>query len=302
MSDQKKRVGRPRKRTAVVPIELHGIAAAASSPDNYMELVYCNPKMYKKMFALLKKYVCNEVTMTFTPTELIISSVDHLGKSNICMTVDGKMMNHYFCTGIVKIHVMREQIEKVFCTLDKTHYKITFLLKHNNMNTLEIIIRDSEYDNDDNYSIEILQNMVDDVATKDDDSGYPVKFTMSSKHFKKKIDDISKFSKKMAIQKTADGPLQLSFDEIKNKINYNGVYRSAEKIQLQAILEPDDMFMVSIFIENIKPFSTLNLGDAVTIAADKSKKLSLTTSLDVVDLRPAAVVKVYTDIICFDVL
>lgn len=295
--EEKKKPGRPKKKIITVPAEVLGIAAAPVNADDLIEMVYCNPRMFKKLLALYKSYEVSEIEMTFDIADVKIKARDHLGKSTIYTTIDSKYLNYYYCREKLRICVKREHLERILRTLDKNHYKITFLLKENYRSTLYIIIKDFEYDNDDNYEVEVVYKPEEANATetRDDDKEYPIKFVLSSKHFKKKVSDIRKLSPVLTIQKIGDEPLLFTYDEAK-KVNYNGVYTKPDKIRLTSKVAADDIFSVSVVIDYIKPFSNSNIGDEVFIAADKREKISFMTFLDKKDSGYVASLKVFTEV------
>ena len=293
--DIKKRPGRPRKTVENIQVEIKGVVDTSANPIDYLELVYCNPRMFKKLHTLCKNYEAREIEMIFSKREVVMKAVDHTKKTTIYIRIDGDRLNWYYCKDTITICVKRESLDKIFATLDKNHYKITFMLRENYRSTLYVIIKDSDYDSDDNYEVEVVHKQQDPVVTVDDDTNYPIRFVMGCKYFKKKISDIGKLSSNLTIQKVWNEPLNLTFPSAK-LINYNGIYGNPEKIKLVANIEPEDIFNISIAIANIKPFSNSNIGDEVAIAADKQKKLSLTTNLDKKDNGWAVQVKIYSEI------
>lgn len=295
---EKKRPGRPKKKVVTMPVEFHGIVEAPVNPDDFLELVYCNPLLFKKVLQQLKAFEVSEVEMNFDPIGLKIMAKDHLGKSNIYTTIDGKCMNLYYCKAPLRICVKRDNLEKVLGALGKNHYKITFILKENYRSTLYCIIKDIEYDNDDSYEIDVVFKPEDQgrAGFKDDDTNYPIKFKISSKHFKNRISNIRRLSPTFTIQKCGNEPLQFTFDKAQ-KVNWIGVYNDSKKIGLESTLPPDDIFSVSVYIDYIKPFSNSNIGEEVFIAADKREKMSFMTRLDKKDTDCyACVIKVFTEI------
>lgn len=296
--ETKKRPGRPpKKRPEMNVAEVLGIADKPVNPDDIVEMVYCNPLVFKKLLSLDKAYEVNEIEMIFELNGLRLKSKDHLGKSTIYKTIDGRWMNYYYCKERVRICVKREYLEKILGNLDKNQYKITFLLKENYRSTLYIIVKDYQYDKDKSYDVEVIYKPnaeADD--NRDDDTHYPIKFAFDSKHFKAEINQVRKMSPLLTIQKSGDEPLQFTFDEAK-KLNYNGRYNNPVKIKLDNRLPLDDIFTVSVVIDYIKPFSNSCIGDDVYIAADKKEKISFLTYLDKKsDGQYAVSVKAYTEV------
>jgi hypothetical protein len=164
--------------------------------------------------------------------------------------------------------------------------------------SLYIIVKDCQYDKDKSYEVEISYKPDDPNAeeVKDDDTNYPIRFVVDSKHLKDEITQVSRMSPLLTIQKAGNEPLQFTFDEAK-KVNYNGRYNNSEKIKLQSNLAGEDVFNASIFIDYIKPFTNACIGDDVYIAADIKERMSFMTFLDKKpDGNFSVCVKVFTEI------
>jgi hypothetical protein len=49
IAETKKKPGRPKKKIANVPVEVHGIVDKPVNDEDLLELVYCNPTLFKKI-------------------------------------------------------------------------------------------------------------------------------------------------------------------------------------------------------------------------------------------------------------
>jgi hypothetical protein len=292
----KKRPGRPRKNIENTPAEILGIVDTPSNPEHLVEIVYNNPKMFKKINVIYKNYTSSEICFHFTPTTTTFMTVDRFKKNDIYTTLDGNCFGRYFCAQPITIWVKRESIDKIFAALDDNYGRITFVLRNDYRSRFYILVHDIEYDSIDTYAVEVIckPNGIEYVE-KRDDNAYPIKFTLSGKYFKKKISDIGKISESLTIIKEGNNPLQLTYDESK-MINYNGVYPNSEKISLDSSIPLDDTFSVSVLVGYIKPFSNANIGGNVRICASKTDKLSLSTQLGKTTRGFACEVKVFTEI------
>ena len=164
--DIKKKPGRPKKKIVNTPIEVHGIVENAINEEDVMELVYCNPTMFKKLLSLYKQFEISEVEMNFSQHELKIIAKDHLCKSTIYTIIDGHCMNLYYCKHPVRICVKRDNLERVLGTLGKNHYKITFVLKDNYRSTMYMIIKDLEYDNENSFEVDVVFKPEDPIQAE----------------------------------------------------------------------------------------------------------------------------------------
>ena len=293
---ERKKPGRPKKKAVTVPVETHGIRAEPSDPTNVLELVYHNPSLFKKLMQLYKAFGVSELDLDFTTTGLKIFMKDHLGKSDIYTSIEGHYMNLYYCKQPVRICVKRENLERVLSNLSKNHYSISFILKEENFRSmLYIAVSDVEYDNDNSYEIDVSYKVEDIAAVKNDETNYPIKFKVTSRHFKATINSIKKLSKTFCIQKSGNEALQLCYDKVQ-KVGWTSVYNNNEKIELKSTLGPEETFNVSIYIDYIQPFSNSNIGEDVYIAADKQQKICFSTFLDKKENGFAAAIKIFTEI------
>lgn len=295
---QPRRPGRPpKKRPEVAAPDVIGIVQQPRNPDAVMEMVYCTPSIFKKLFTLLKGYEAADVEFIFRPTDIRIVAKDHYGKSTIYAVLDGAAMNLYYCRDTYHVVVKRDLIERVLGGVDKEQIKVGFALKESNFRSiLHVIVRDCQYDKLNAYEIETTYKAADEVIPgADDDTDYPLRFTLESKHFKNEITKISKMSPSVTIRKDGSDPLQFTFDEAK-KINYQGTYQDPSKIKLQSAILDGDILNTSVVIDYIKPFSNAAIGEEVIIAVDKLRRLSLTTFLDKKYGKWICSVKVFVEI------
>lgn len=292
----KKKPGRPKKKAVVVQVETHGVVDKPVNDDDLLELVYCNPILFKRIMRLFRSFEVSEIELLFRPADVKIIAIDHFGKSTIYATIDGKCMNLYYCKMPMRVCITRDNLDRVLSNLTRNHYKLTLILKENYRSIMYMIVKDVEYDNDDSYEIDVIfkPDGVENI-NRDDDTNYPVKFKVTSKHFKQRMTSIRALSKTFTIQKCGNDPLQLTFDKAQ-KVNWTGIYNDPAKIDLKCTLGPDDIFNVSVCVDNIKPFSNSDIGEFVHIAADKREKMSFTTMLDKKDNGYAATIKVFTEI------
>ncbi len=293
----KKAVGRPKKTVVKKTVKICGIVdKPINELDSMLEMVYYNPSLFKKLMSLYKAFEVDTVEMFFDENGLKMVTTDHIKKSTIYTYIDGRCMNLYYCKERVRIVVKRAELEVILGTLTKTQYKITFTLGDDYRSHMGIIINDSEYDSEEHFQIDIqFSEGANEPVYIDNDVDYPLRFMVTSKHFKTKIGNISKLSDTLRINRHGNAPLEFTYERAP-KINYANLYNSDKKIELKSTLAANEKLSVCVHIEHIRPFSNSNIGDDVIIAVDKNKKISFTTFLDKKDEIWAASVKVFTEI------
>jgi hypothetical protein len=276
----KKRPGRPRKKTITAPFEVKGVVDQPTAPENVVEVVYENPRIFKKLFTLYKSYVVDDLIIDFAAETISMITKSHTGKTISFATFNCKLLNHYYCKAAKRICVRRECLSDIFKSLDKVHCKITFLLKEEfQKSILYIIIKDCEMDNEQNYEVELIEKFDNTIPNSIDDENYPLKFELPSKNFKKIIADISNLSNMLTVQKRGEEPLEFTYEQAK-KINMTLVFKNHDKIKLRSAVDPGDILSASVMIPYIKPFSNSNIGDNVLISVDRYGPMSFMTELD----------------------
>lgn len=274
-----RRPGRPPKAKPHTESVL-GLAEAPIIEGDVVELVHCRPEVFKKLLTLYKGYSVSEVEFLFDIDTIKLRAYDHVGRTVIYTTMVGRHMNFYYCRKPTLIKVKRDYLENILGAPEKDKQKITIILRNNTRSSFFIVVRDLDYEKDKSYEVEVIHQS-DDPENIDaaDDSAYPLRFVLDSKHFKNEVTQIQKISKSLIISKTATSALKFQGDGTVKPI-YIGSYNNAEKIQLQSTLATDDIIHVSIPLENVKPFASCCAGDKVVIAVDNSRHVSFTTHID----------------------
>jgi len=275
----KKRPGRPRKKIDNVAYKINGIVDKPTHDENLLEMVYDNPRIFKKIFTLFRGYTSNEVMIKFDKIGCVFITKGHLQQTTQIAKIRGKLLNHYYCKEDIKICVRCDELEKIFCSFDRTHYRITFVLKEDYRSTLHIFVRDDDMDKIDHYEIELISRSSDLETALLDDSKYPLKFKFPSRHFKTQIRDISSLCHIFSFTKNETEPLAITY-EVKNSLKFFSQYTNKEKIDLQSTLDPNDILTVSVKVALVKPFSNACIGDTVYISCDKLQPICFMTELD----------------------
>lgn len=292
----KKKPGRPKKTISGTPQQSYGCVGTPANPDHIMELVYFNPQLYKKIFALMKSYDVSDVEMHFFPEYTMIVAIDHLKKSHIYVRVEGRRLELYYCKEYIRISLKLQSLEKVIATINKCHNKITMVLKENYRSTLYCMLKDAEFNVDEIYEVDVILKTEYLPHEPPDDSAYPIRFKLNSKHFKRKINDIRKMSTCFNIQKIGTLPLHFALEKSTQKITYVGEYNDDAKIELKNTLAPDDIISVAVVIDCIKPFSNTCVGEEVWISVDKTRPITFLSKLDKIGEEYTCSIKVFTDI------
>lgn len=295
---KKKTPGRPRKKPLIAPAQILGTMNSPLNPDNYMEFIFQSPILFKKISTMFRAMNIPEIYFQFTADKVIIDTKDHLDKSDVRIEIDCSKVTRYYCEAPLEVGVKRENFESVFHYYDKSFNSVVFFLKKSNYRSTMYIsseVREAALDYGDLNILELIANKKDEQEARvfPNDDAYPIKFVLPTAHLKKRVNSITSVSSTLCIEKIGDEPITINYMQSR-KINKKSTYPDAAKIGLVAKIEPDDIFAVSIYIINVKPFISALIADNIHISADISKKLMLMYKTD------NCKIQMFTDIVRID--
>lgn len=275
---QIKKPGRPRKK--IINEEETTIKGVINAPNNdkhNMELIYNDPRLFKKMFSMFKGYYVDDVYVYFKTNNVYIIAKDHTKKTIINIIMDCNKLTEYYCKFPFEICIKREYFEKIFSTIEKSHSKIVlFSSESNYQSTLEINLLNEDVSIHDNYIIDL--SLPDKHVEKElveicevDKSSYIINFSIKSKSFKKFINDTSANSKIMCIEKLGSNNLTFKMC-FSNRINFTRTVINDRFYSIESKIKESEYFNINLELDYIKPFSNMNISDDVKIYIDKNKR------------------------------
>lgn len=278
--DKKKKPGRPRKKPLKKPMKRNGITDTPLNTDNYMEMIYDMPSVFKRIFTLFKSMAVKEICMVFKEKSIDVVTTDHLKKSHIKLIINCEKINHYYCKEQIKSYLNPKNMEKIIQVLDKNYMSIAFVLKTiTNRSILNIIFK-NDIKIDEYREIDLIQSSNSSFDISFDDINYPIKFILPGKYFKKFINDISSFSDTLTINKIGPTPLTFSYTSKDKTVKSKHIVQSPNAIKLVSTIADDDIFSSSVQIDYIKPLSSSLLSDHVAISADTHKNMIFKIDVD----------------------
>ncbi len=263
--------GRPPIKQPIQPIEKHGIIKIPKDSNNRLEFVYSDPLVFKSIFTYFRNIKAKEIHIQCSPTGMVFYARDHGKTSRIVAKINGNGVNWYYCKSTFWLGINRDNVEKMFSSIDKTFCKISIVQSIEDVNTLTFIFKDNDLEKECNYKITLSSFSPDDDlyrAEEDSKVDFPINFTLSAKQFKKTINDISNYSDKITFEKIGDYPLQLTYT--KSNIVYNEIFRNNVKINLQSCIEKDFLFRSEIKVANIKSLATSMVTNEIKIFCKNS--------------------------------
>jgi hypothetical protein len=285
--------GRPPKRQPPPALEFNGVVRDPSDPENIVEIVYGTPTMFKQMFTYFKNIHARDIHVKFSPpapgsdedAAFTLFTRDAARQCRVVARIPGVAMNHFYCERVVMFGLKRDDIEKVFSSIDKSFFKITFLFRHDDPENLTVIFKDADIDKDCNYKLAIAAFDPDEALFDSEREmlpealeAFPVSFTLSSKQFKKTVTDASNYSDTLTVEKVGDQPLMLSYDRV--NLVFREVYHSDKKIQLKHAIGPDEAFQCPMPVREVKAFAAAMVTEEVQILCRNDGDLMFRAFMD----------------------
>lgn len=274
--------GRPPSKPPAPSLDKKGVVNVPKDPNNRLEFVYSDPSIFKSLFVYFKNIKAREIHLRCSPEGLTFFARDHSKTSRIFATIPGEQVNWYFCDSTFWLGINRDNIEKIFSSIDKTFFKIVLIQTYDDPNSLIIIFKDSEIEKECNYKI-ILSSYGEDMDLYDAENvlkneEFLIEFTLTAKQFKKTINDASNYSETITFEKISDNPLQLTY--AKSNIIYNEVYRAGEKISLKSNVNANTTFRATIKLNNIKSLASSMVTDEILILCRSDEDILFRSVID----------------------
>ena len=277
--------GRPPKKTPAPSLRKDGIVENPTDPNNRLEFVYEDPIMLKSLFAYFKNLKSVNLHIRCTPKGITFFTWDAAAVSRIVVELPGESMNHYYCDDTFWLGLHRENVEKIFSSIDKSFFKVTLLHRHDDPDTLIIIFKDAEADKECNYRLTLPTLEHDEELfaaeaqlTPEALEVFPIEFQLTAKQFKKSVTDASPHSDSITFEKLGAHPLQLTYKRV--GITYNEVYRTPEKIHLRSQVKDGEIFHCTVLLSNIRSLAAATVTDTVRIFCREAGDLLLRSEID----------------------
>lgn len=276
--------GRPPKKQAAPPLEKVGIVDSPTSAENRLEFVYEDPMILKSVFTYFKSMKAVNIHVRCAPDGITFFTRNNSHTSRIVAEIPGASVNHYYCEGTFWLGLNRENVMHVFSSIDKSYFKVTIVHRHDDPDGLGIIYKDAEIDKESNFRVPVTspdadQELFDAEKITRMPNAFPIEFTLTAKQFKKTVTDAGHFSESLSFEKMGEYPLQITYSRL--ELTYNEVYRSPEKIGLRSAVKPDENFICTVAIDNIKHLATSMVTDTVQIYCREGGDIMFRSEIDV---------------------
>jgi len=278
--EKKRGPGRPPTRPPVPPAVKYGIIDSPRQPEHCIEFIYDDPLILKSIFAYFKNLKSRIIHVRCNKEGLTFFAKDHLETSRVVAKIMGEHSVLWYCEREFWFEFAREQVEKIFSTIDKTFSSFAMYQDRDQGDMITFSFEDPEIKKECKYRISLksyekdieLRNAESLLANTDD---YKVEFTLSSKQFKKSISDACCHSKTITYDITNNEECILRMMYTLPEMVFDEIYQDSEKIKLKTKLTPSEHFQCEINIVNIKSLAMSMVTDNVRISCTSGAYLIL---------------------------
>ena len=289
-SRPKRGPGRPPKKQPAPVLEKRGVVLNPSDPSNRLELTYSDPSMVKSLFAYFNNLKAVNIYMRCSRDKITFFTRDGGGANRVTAEIPGAQMNHFYCDGEFWLGLHRENVERIFSSIDKSFYKITFLHRHDDPDTLEVIFKDADINKECRYKISVSTlDRDEELFAAESLTGpktlakSPLHFRLSAKQFKKTVSDSVNLTSTLTFEKLGLSPLRFSYEQV--GLHYKEIYNSPDLIDLHSAVGKETAFRRTVALANIKSLATAMVTDSVRIMFIRDKYIVLRSEVEALVLN-----------------
>lgn len=296
----RKKPGRPRKCADICQVGMHGIVTEPANKADCIELIYNQPMLFKCIMSIFKEYDSDDIIFEFSPSRVLILGRDHSARVIIHIVINAADMNLYYFSqppfagsdSIMRaagsktegepmhcVAIKRDNLEIVTSIIEKVHYKIALSLRKDDPSSLYISLSSHEYDNEEQFEVNIIPHVDDVPHDVVDTTSYPLEFTLDARHLRQKIREFKKVSSDIVIKKAGAENLEISFGT-QSRVVYTCIYTNGARIKLRSEIARNALFVVTMGIGRIRPLVAVNVPGGITFFADQSNTMVVQVGLD----------------------
>jgi hypothetical protein len=267
--------GSSKKNPALDDSKKEGIVKIPSKKNYYMELLFNDAMVWKRIFDVFKSMKTRYVKINFRKELVRFVAIGRLNKTVASFTFRGENMNRYYCKNPYEIYLqpinMLLQMKKLNSKYNNIHMyskiglhqeKLSMFLGHTSSPNEEIDVNIITHPSAD--------DIIDDIP-----SGIPykVRFKMNAESFKAIVKDYEKQIECIKFTKSKGQDLQIQYN-FKNRNVYGRYYIPFGSTD-EDKLEEMGIFMCTIHINRLLPIINFTLADTYWFQCDNSEPMMI---------------------------
>ncbi len=279
---EKKGPGRPRKFPKKESAPRRGIALTPQQRGNFLEVVYDQPAIMKKVFLFFKAISASEFQIVFQPGKFCIYGYDHYQKSRVKCEFNAAKLNHFYCQDNVDLGINCLEFNKLIDVADKDSLKVCIYSTIQNIQkeVQVTVINDDDFNNCFRLQLIALKKRMTQIEISEfDDNDYTITMDMKTRRFKKIISDLRSISDKMSVeQEHPDAEIYMSCQASNKKTEQTIEFKNKKSIR--SVLAANETFHVDILTDHLKQISSSIPSEEITLMFHEKKKIKTRSVLD----------------------
>jgi hypothetical protein len=287
--------GRPSKNPAPPKIPFRGIAPQPTYQGDVFEIASSYPLAWKSLFQFFDKLKVGQIFLSANQSGMRIFTIDGSESIKIRAEIEGKRLNHYFCGQELALNINHAHLTKIFSTISRNFHLIQFFYMLSDPSNLTISLTDVSLQKSHFFPVRVSPVIAEewwgelDRHNAEKDSSRVI-WTVPDYAFRKSHEIATQTSSTMTVELVGGGHLTYKFTGNGTK-DFSEVYTDSEKIKLQTLLQPGEVFVISYNAMAGKILSSSVPADAVTIHCSESKPLLFISEEQTIGIKMMAALK-----------
>jgi hypothetical protein len=283
-SEKKKGPGRPRKVPKKEPAPRRGVSKVPQITANFLEIIYDQPSIFKKIFQFFNSISASEIQIEFQPGRFCLYGFDHFLKSKVRCTFDVSRLNHFYCRDTTDFGINCIEFKKAVDVVDKDSQKIYICSSISNVQkTIQMtVMNDDETRNCFQLNlIELKHRMSKQDMEEFNDTDYTISMNLPVKRFKKIINDVKSISDQMEIRQDSNvSDVYINCQSANKRIEQSIEFNNKQTFKIKSNLGPDDRFHINIAVEYLRQISSSIPAEHIELMFHEKKKIKTKSFLD----------------------
>lgn len=266
---KKRGPGRPSKTPAPPSIPYHGVASTPAFPQDILEVCSSVPLAWKSLFQFFDRLKVEQIFLQADQAGIQIYTVDGSEKLRIRANIEGKRLNHYYCSQRVALNINHAHLSKIFSNISRNFHLLQLFYQRDDPSNLTISLTDVTLNKSHFFPVRVSPvtpeswwGELDRQFDGRDES--QVVWTVPTHAFKKSHEIATQTATSVKVELVGGGCLNYKYIGNGAK-EFSEVYSNSDKIKLQTRLEPGEVFMTSYSAAAGKTLSSSIPADSVTV-------------------------------------
>jgi len=270
--------GRPKKSINNNDSERLGIINAPGAENQVVNLLYCNPFVFKHIFKYVQVYEISEIFFVFTEDKMTIIGTDISESNFVEVTFPGSKMNAYYCANPITVCVPKDSISCIIKNITKSTDSILIMIANDCKKNMMICLARKDDSAIKTFNV-LVSNTQSYIPEIEPNSGYSVKITLPINEFKMSFASVPTDVKSTGIFGISImNDIELIFCNNHRLTVKTFISRSDPNVVCS--LNPDETIYIGIAMNRLVQLSRALSGQSIILSIGQGKRLNFNQLFD----------------------